>query len=199
MVPAVPDHFKLIDGYRKAGGRYRCLAVLVGLTAVTMAACIADTAPPATPTKISRPTPRKPAKPHHQPVTGNPATVAPGEALPEAPPAPSEVPAGQPDAPAEEPAQTALAGPSPAELIGLDEQRTTALLGPAAAMEARAPATVWHYKGARCSLDLTFYMEMRSGRMRTLHAEFKGDAATPARRQTCLKAIIEENRKAEPS
>jgi hypothetical protein len=105
----------------------------------------------------------------------------------------------QPEAPAEEPAQTALATPSPGELIGLDEQRTTALLGPAAAIEARAPATVWHYKGARCSLHLTFYMEMRSGRMRTLHAEFKGDAATPDRRQTCLKAIIEENRKGEPS
>ena len=103
------------------------------------------------------------------------------------------------EAPAEEPAQTALAGPSPAELIGIDELRTTALLGPAAAMEERAPATVWHYKGARCSLDLTFYMEMRSGRMRTLHTEFKGDAATPERRQACLKAIVEENRKAEPS
>ena len=117
--------------------------------------------------------------------------------MPETPAAPSEVPAVPSEAPAEDLAQTAFAGPSLADLIGLDEQRTTDLLGPAAAMEARAPATVWHYKGARCSLDLTFYMEMRSGRMRILHAEFKGDAATPERRQTCLKAIIEENRKAE--
>jgi len=183
----------LIGGYRKSG------IVLVSLTAVTMAACIADTAPPATPTKISRPLLRKPPKPHHPPVTANPATAAPGDVLPEAPPAPPEMPVAPSEAPAEEPGQTALAGPSPAELIGLDEQRTTDLLGPATAMEARAPATVWHYKGAKCSLDLTFYMEMRSGRMRTLHAEFKGDAATPARRQSCLKAIIEENRKAEPS
>ena len=65
MVVAVPDHFKLIDGYRKGSGRYCCLAVLVSLTAVMMAACIADTAPSATPTKISRPIPPKPAKPHH--------------------------------------------------------------------------------------------------------------------------------------
>jgi hypothetical protein len=196
---AMPDHPKLIDGYPKRGGRYCCLVVLVSLAAVTMAACIADTPPPAAPTQLSRPIPRKPAKPHHQPVMGNSATAAPGEAQSETPPAQSEVPAPQSEAPAEQPAQTALAGPAPSELIGLDEQRTTALLGPAAAMEARAPATVWHYKGARCSLHLTFYMEMRSGRMRTLHAEFKGDAATPERRQTCLKAIIEENRKAEPS
>jgi len=164
-----------------------------------IAACVADTPPPATPTKISRPIPRKPAKPHHQPVTANPTTAAPDKALPEAPATPSEMPVVPSEAPAEEPAQTAFAGPSPADLIGLDEQRTTALLGPAAAMEARAPATVWHYKGAKCSLDLTFYMEMRSGRMRTLHAEFKGDAATPERRQACLKAIVEENRKAGPS
>jgi hypothetical protein len=164
-----------------------------------IAACTANMPPPAPLMQISRPIPRKPARAHHQPVTGNPATAAPGEAPPEAPPAQSEVQTAQPETPVEESAQTALAAPSPADLIGLDEQRTTALLGPAAAMEARAPATVWHYKGVRCSLDLTFYMEMRSGRMRTLHAEFKGDAATAERRQTCLKAIIEENRKAEPS
>ncbi len=199
MVVAVRDHFRLIGGYRRSGARYCWPALLVSLTAVTIAACTADMPPPAAPMQISRPIPRKPAKPHRQPVTGNPATAAPGEAPPEAPPAQSEVPAAQPETPAEEPAQTALAAPSPGDLIGLDEQHTTALLGPAAAMEARAPATVWHYKGARCSLDLTFYMEMRSGRMRALHAEFKGDAATPERRQTCLKAIIEENRKAEPS
>ena len=69
------------------------------------------------------------------------------------------MPAGQSEARAEEPAQTALAGPSPAELIGLDEQRATDLLGPVVAMEA---ATVWHYKSARCSLDLAVYIEMRS-------------------------------------
>jgi hypothetical protein len=189
----------LIGGYRSGGAGYCWPALLVSLIAVTIAACTADMPPSAAPTQISRPIVRKPAKPHHQPVTGNPATAAPGDAQPETPAAPPEMPARQSEAPAEEPAQTALAAPSPADLIGLDEQRTTDLLGPAAAMEARAPATVWHYKGARCSLDLTFYMEMRSGRMRILHAEFKGDAPTPERRQTCLKAIIEENRKPEPS
>jgi hypothetical protein len=199
MVVAVRDHFRLIGGYRRSGAGYCWPALLVSLTAVTIAACTADMRPPAPLTQISRPIPRKPARAHHQPVTGNPATAAPGETPPEAPAVPPEMPAVQSEAPVKESAQTALAGPSPADLIGLDEQRTTALLGPAAAMEARAPATVWHYKGARCSLHLTFYMEMRSGRMRTLHAEFKGDAATPERRQTCLKAIIEENRKAEPS
>ena len=199
MVMAVRDHFRLIGEYHRSGAGRCWPALLVSLTTVMIAACTADIPPPAPLTQISRPIPRRPAKSHHQPVTGNPATATPGEAQSEAPPAQSEAPAPQSEAPAEEPAQTALAGPAPSDLIGLDEQRTTALLGSAAAMEARAPATVWHYKGARCSLHLTFYMEMRSGRMRALHAEFKGDAVTPERRQTCLKAIIEENRKAEPS
>jgi hypothetical protein len=145
MVVAVRNHFKLIGGYRRGGAGYCWPALLVSLTAVTIAACTADMPPPAAPTQISRPIPGKPARAHHQPVTGNPATAAPGEVPPEAPPAQSEVPAAQSEALAEEPAQTTLAAPSPGDLIGLDEQRTTALLGPAAAMEARAPATVWYY------------------------------------------------------
>jgi hypothetical protein len=145
MVGSVPAHPKLIGGYRSGGAGYCWPALLVSLIAVTIAACTADMPPPAAPMQISRPNPRRPATPHRQPVTGNPATAAPGEAPPEAPPGQSEVPAAQPETPAEEPAQTALAAPSPGDLIGLDEQRTTALLGPAAAMEARAPATVWYY------------------------------------------------------
>jgi hypothetical protein len=89
--------------------------------------------------------------------------------------------------------------PSP-DLLGLDPQRTTALLGPASqTTSSQSPATVWHYKSGRCELDLSFYMEMRSGQMRTLHYDFKGDAASPEQRQACLRSIIEENRKPEHS
>ena len=107
----------------------------------------------------------------------------------------------QPEPPATEPesAQTALALPSTTDLIGLDEHRTTELLGPAAEKETRSPATVWRYRSGRCELDLLFYMEMRSGQMRTLHYDFKGGAASPEQRQACLKSIIEENRKPEHS
>jgi hypothetical protein len=42
-------------------------------------------------------------------------------------------------------------------------------------------------------------MEMRSGQMRTLHYDFKGEAASPEQRQACLRSIIEENRKPEHS
>ncbi len=106
-----------------------------------------------------------------------------------------------PEAPAEpQPEQTALAVPPSTDLIGLDPQRTKALLGPAAqTTNNQSPATVWHYKSGRCELDLSFYMEMRSGQMRTLHYDFKGEAASPEQRQACLRSIIEENRKPEHS
>ena len=85
--------------------------------------------------------------------------------------------------------------PSTNDLVGVDEQRATELLGPAAATDARSAATVWHYKSSRCQLDVSFYMEMRSGRKRALHYDFKGGAETPEQRRACLKAIIEENRR----
>lgn len=197
---AMVEHsFSLPGRHPKNGTNWRWPAALTSLTVLTVAACTIDTPPPAAPKQISRPTPERPARPHHRPVPRSPPTEPPSDALPEPPPAPADMLAPPSEPSAEEPAQTALAGPSSAELIGLDERRATELLGPAAAVEERAPATVWHYKGARCSLDLIFYMEMRSGGMRTLHAEFKGDAATPDRRQACLKNIVEENLKAPPS
>src|SRR5260370_38356097 len=50
-------------------------------------------------------------------------------------------------------------------------------------------------KSSRCELDLVFYMEMRSGRMRTLHYDFKSGAATPQQRMACFKTIMQENSK----
>jgi hypothetical protein len=95
------------------------------------------------------------------------------------------------------PEQTALAVPPSSELLGLDPQHTKELLGPATQTRNRSPATVWHYKSGRCELDLSFYMEMKSGQMRTLHYDFKGEADSPEQRQACLRSIIEENRKSE--
>jgi hypothetical protein len=99
-------------------------------------------------------------------------------------------PASLPMAPAGQPV------PSTADLIGLDQQRATALLGTATATDNRAPATVWHYRSAQCQLDLVFYMEMQTGRMRSLHYNFTGDAGTPEKRRACLQSIIGDNRKA---
>ena len=55
-----------------------------------------------------------------------------------------------------------------------------------------------HYQSPLVDTDGLF-MEMKSGQMRTLHYDFKGEAASPEQRQACLKSIIEENRKPEHS
>jgi hypothetical protein len=80
--------------------------------------------------------------------------------------------------------------PSQPELIGLDESGAMRLLGPATEKSDEPPATVWRYKTATCELDLFFYLDLRSGRMRTLHYSFKGDGAEAARRQECLRSLV---------
>src|SRR6266404_2520063 len=58
---------------------------------------------------------------------------------------------------------------------------------------AAPPATIWRYKTANCELDLFFYLDLRSGRMRTLHYAFRGDAADSSRRQNCLRDLAARN------
>lgn len=84
------------------------------------------------------------------------------------------------------------------DLVGLDEQRAIELLGPPATTEDRAPARIWHYKSSRCELELIFFMEMRTGLMRTLHYDFKAGADNPKQQQACLTAIMRENLKGTP-
>ncbi len=80
--------------------------------------------------------------------------------------------------------------PSQPELIGLDQSGAMRLLGPPTETSDEPPATVWRYKTASCELDLYFYLDLRSGRMRTLHYSFKGEAAEVARRQECWRSLI---------
>jgi hypothetical protein len=177
---------------------------LVTLAAI-LAACTANQpAPPTRPvTYTYQPPPLPPSRPHHRAVAKPKPDLAPstpGEAsadrAPGEPvallPAPAEATSAVPGAGFGD-VQEAAPVPAASELVGLDEQRATKLLGPATATDSRAPATVWHYKSSRCELDLVFYMEMRSGRMRTLHYDFKRGAETPQQRQACLKTIVQEN------
>jgi hypothetical protein len=76
------------------------------------------------------------------------------------------------------------------ELIGLDQSAAMRLLGPATEKSDEPPATVWRYKTAGCELDLFFYLDLRSGRMRTLHYSLKPESAEVARRQECWRSLI---------
>lgn len=158
---------------------------LAGLV-VILAGCAPEPPPPApAPVAAIQPLPPPPVVVHRRPPA--PPKPKPEQASREES-APTEP---QPEASA---ATQPAAVPSATDLVGLDPQHATQLLGPAAATDTRSPATVWHYKSSRCELDLAFYMEMRSGQMRALHYDFKGGADNPEQRQACLKAIIEENR-----
>jgi hypothetical protein len=171
--------------------------------ATMLTGCVAIQAPLPTysPAYTYQPRPRPPARPIARPkrelarsTPGEPAASStaaepvglrsvPAEAAPE------------PQTPESEAAQSALPAPPATELVGIDQQRANQLLGPAATTESQAAATIWHYKSLRCELDLVFYMEMRSGRMRALHYDFKSGAETPQQRQACLKTIMQENLK----
>jgi hypothetical protein len=99
---------------------------------------------------------------------------------PESPPAPPSTSSDQ-------------SGPRPpktSELIGLDQPAAMRLFGPAAERSEEPPATVWRYKTASCELDLFFYLDLRSGEMRTLHYTLKGDGAVMNRRQDCLRSLV---------
>jgi hypothetical protein len=161
-------------------------AALAGLVAM-LAGCAPEPPPPApAPVAAVQPLPPRPVVVHRRPP-------APPKPKPEQASREESVPT-EPQPEASAATQPGAAVPSATELVGLDPQRATELLGPAAATDTRSPATVWHYKSSRCELDLAFYMEMRSGQMRALHYDFKGGADNPEQRQACLKAIIEENR-----
>ena len=168
------------------------------LTGLLLAGCAEEKPPPAPGPfgQYIRSAPRKPvlARPASQPKGKPGAETAPVEAA-----AVPEPPGAPPPEPPPEQTQTALAVPPSTELLGLDPQHTRELLGPAAQTRNQSPATVWHYKSGRCELDLSFYMEMKSGQMRALHYDFRGDTDSPEQRQACLRSIIEENRKPERS
>ncbi|TMJ57796.1 MAG: hypothetical protein E6G81_11995 [Alphaproteobacteria bacterium] len=194
----MPDHAKPMmrwEGRRAESGLAPwCLRAAVLGLAMLLAGCAPEKPAPAPGPfgQYIRSVPRKPAQirpaaqPKDKPTPGAPEETPPAEVQSEP-----------------QPEQTALAVPPPVpasgDLLGLDPQHTTALLGPATQTQNQSPATVWHYKSGRCELDLSFYMEMKSGQMRTLHYDFKGEAASPEQRQACLRSIIEENRKPERS
>jgi hypothetical protein len=72
-------------------------------------------------------------------------------------------------------------------LIGLDQPAATRLLGSATERADAPPATIWRYSNDTCELDLFFYLDLRSGKMRTLHYVFKRDHSG---KEDCLRSLV---------
>ena len=174
-----------------AGWRYRLLlSAVLGLGASALVSCGVEQAQQAPQTAaVQLPPQSAPVTPPRRPAISHPARKpsAPAAADVQSPEAGNQAPAAVGPAAAGPPAVTAPQAP---ELIGLDEAAATRLLGEATEQAERSPGTIWRYKTAACELDLYFYLDLRSGRMRTLHYAFKGDAADPAKRQNCLRELV---------
>jgi hypothetical protein len=172
--------------------RFPLIAAVLGVGVGILVSCAKEQPPaPATTASVAAPQP-----PPRQ------GTIAPAPPRPPRKPAPplppeSSVPDRGDEALAmiePEPAQRPSGpNPRPEELIGLDQPAATRLFGTAVERSEEPPATIWRYKTANCELDLFFYLDLRSGRMRTLHYAFKGDAADSARRQNCLRDLATRN------
>jgi hypothetical protein len=174
-----------------AGRRHRRLSLaLLSLGASAVVSCA--TAPVRPPAQTAT------AQPPQQPAAGSPSQRL---AVPR--PARKPAPPPVPDTQDSQSGNQALAAVGPevtgraavtarldSELIGLDEAAATRLLGEATERTEQSPALIWRYKTAACELDLFFYFDLRSGRMRTLHYAFNGDAADPAKRQNCLRDLV---------
>ena len=140
------------------------------------------------PKTLSRVAPRPVRKPSPPQATESPSPKADDEALAMIPSEPARP--GPASGVASPPHAAVAPPPLVKELIGLDQPAATQLLGAAVERTEQPPATVWRYKTATCELDLFFYLDLRTGRMRTLHYTFKGDAVDSAARQNCLRDLV---------
>lgn len=134
--------------------------------------------PPSSMVAIKPPTPTSPPRrvfpiPEHKP-TPPPENVA-------------SAPATTPQTAALAPSQPIAPAPNPKQLIGLDQAATVRLLGVASEKLDAAPATIWRYSNGTCELDLYFYLNLRSGKMRTLHYVFKRDYSG---KEDCLRSLV---------
>lgn len=180
---------------------------LLSLGAGVLASCTPVQAPPLQ-TSAVRPLPPSPEaseRPRHPPrPPRKPAPPAPLESAasaggeeslamtaPKPPAASAPAPISPP--PPDSPPLSAPPGSPPlrtSELIGLDQPAAAHLFGPAAERSERPPATVWRYRNGVCELDLFFYLDLRSGRMRTLHYALRGSGGDVASQQDCLRSLL---------
>jgi outer membrane biosynthesis protein TonB len=159
------------------------------------AAKVATASPPPAPAVVRRPQPIP--LPEHKP-----APPSAGESVAMAAPQPAQT-AAPPSTPAGE--SVAMAAPQPAptaaaaahllprrQLIGIDQRAAKRLFGAAAEVSEEPPATIWRWRSADCELDLYFYLDLRSGQMRSLHYVFKRDAAG---QDECVKSLAAATRR----
>jgi hypothetical protein len=138
---------------------------------------------------MPRPPPRKPTPPSPG-VVGR--VSADGDAEQAPPPSAQQQLTGLP-APSVPPARNLD------RLIGLDQSRVIAVLGSPRSQSESPPATVWHFGGTNCDLDVYFYVDQPSQVMRALRYEVRGHGASDSSARRCYEALVNARDNAEPS
>ncbi len=90
-------------------------------------------------------------------------------------------------------ASAAMPGPvsesSDVSLIGLDMTQARKRLGPPTEEVEQAPAKVWRYRTAQCSLDMSLYPDVHTQIFRVLSYEVKGNDGTEQGRRKCISDL----------
>jgi len=90
-------------------------------------------------------------------------------------------------------ASTTMPGPvsesSDVSLIGLDMAQARSRLGPPTEEIEQAPAKVWRYRTAQCSLDMSLYPDVHTQIFRVLNYEVKGNDGTEQGRRKCISDL----------
>ena len=94
-----------------------------------------------------------------------------------------------PSAPSTEPATT----PPAVSLDGLEASAVAARLGPPQVQAESPPAVVWRYAADDCAVDVYFYKDLKSGALRALFVDVKGDDQSDQRRDVCLQRLAERH------
>ncbi|MGE0094663.1 MAG: hypothetical protein AB7M05_12415 [Alphaproteobacteria bacterium] len=123
-----------------------------------------------------------------QPVTTQPAASPPATPAPSPKPIPAPPPAATQPTP---PAPTAsLPQPSPDQLMGLDAQGVTRLLGQPSLKRAEGPAHVWQYANRLCVLDVVMYDDEAKRGPRVNYVELRDPAGGSAVPRSCFRSFL---------
>ena len=84
----------------------------------------------------------------------------------------------------------------PRQLFGLDQVTVEDTMGKPEGIYQEPPATVWSYKGADCTLDVYFYLDIGSNKLRALSYDAKTEAKADrdGAIRVCVGRIQAENR-----
>ncbi len=149
----------------------RTILILAALA--VLSACNAVRSGPEVPAQAAAPPP---------PVDSAPPPSA------QAPPPPPAAP--PPPTPAPPAPTAALPPPSADQLLGLDAQGVTRLLGPPGLKRTEGPAHVWQYANRLCVLDVVMYEEEGKREARVSYVELRDPTGGSAVPRNCFRSFL---------